>query len=218
MKLTSEAEVLAAVQACDIYLHKVPVEMRTLAVCQAAAKYSPLAVGSFPAEFLTETICRPVLQKWGGGALKAIPVDRVTTAMCFDALANDAEAIRLMPVPMRSLDICVVALQKDPRMLEFVPPELSAQTVELILADMKDVETEWEPLAIAAIRFENSPALRLLVRDEHRNLDQIARRLINRGTCEQSILAWINSVRREHELCEGPAPESSAKGAPRSRL
>jgi hypothetical protein len=78
-----------------------------------------------PEKFRTEVLCTAaVLKCLGSNTLAAVPVALRTVDMCRIAVANIASALEFVPEALRTAELCKIAVAKDGWALVYVPVAL----------------------------------------------------------------------------------------------
>ena len=138
-------------------LHKMPLERRTDAVCQAAVNADPLNLMDVPENKLSDVYLLHLLRKDGsnlflvnenrrtpemymtaiencGRSLHSFPKEMITPKIAMKAVQQDGSAIEFVPENVKTPDICRVALSsncKDYEVIQYVPfPEVCFQAVK----------------------------------------------------------------------------------------
>lgn len=103
-------------------------------------------LANVPERFKTFDMCALAIRHSSDWSLKDLPQHLRSEAYCLQAVSLDARELQQVPLPLRTAELCSIAVRQDPQTICHVPPH-----VELSLVDDLDVQNE-STLALARQR------------------------------------------------------------------
>ncbi len=85
------------------------------------------------------------LTKFHWSAIAFMPADEITEEIAREAVSQDANALRSVPIVLRSLQLCLEATERSIGILDAVPPELACELLNRWLRESADA-SEWNAI------------------------------------------------------------------------
>lgn len=102
------------------FLQYIEDEDKTLDICMAAVKSTPIALRHVPEKYkVYDIIC--VALTSNGVTLQFIKLDKRTEEYCLLALQSSPNALRYFPETLKSLKICIDTVKRDMSCIKYVP-------------------------------------------------------------------------------------------------
>jgi hypothetical protein len=111
---------------------------------RTSVEMNPLLLFFVPDEYHTEELYRLAVQRYGGeggGALRYVPVEKRSAALCAQAVYNTAWALEFVPPEVQTLELCQKAVKALGSAFEFVTEHIKTSEPEgraLCRAAVKD--------------------------------------------------------------------------------
>ncbi len=143
--LLTPAQTTRAVQA-GMRLCDVPHWLRTQALEDVALDADICNIACVASDKITPGLAQRAVQHGHGRLIRHVPAALLTPALCLASARANGVTLQDIPPPLRTLEVCVAALEDRPELFRLVPRELALQvTTELIDTDLARAREQGMP-------------------------------------------------------------------------
>ncbi|MBX2871272.1 MAG: hypothetical protein KTR30_04210 [Saprospiraceae bacterium] len=114
-------------------IYQLPRQYFTQKIAEAAVAKNSYDFEFVPKEFITPEMCRLACSQDYGGALEYVPMPLRTAELCSIAVGRDGENLAFVPDSLKTIPICMRALLDDSNHLRFIPYDLYPSVFEELL-------------------------------------------------------------------------------------
>lgn len=123
--------IIKAIRA-EAHLYTVPAQYITPKIVEAALKRSAYDFPYVPKELLTPELVEEVFSGGDYSELDAVPLEMRTLKVCALAVAGDAKNIKYVPLALRDPEFCAGVVARKPSLKRYVPKQHYAATFDIV--------------------------------------------------------------------------------------